>query len=156
MIAFTEFTYRRAFWFYLALTSFILGLLAIVWMYHAVQRVSLESTANNAGTKPDHYTVDIEQEGGADSEYHTITVEGIAEEDVREADEFVTVSFGWPEEYVDANPQNNVMWVQCLQGYNISDCYSSTSMQTPMRDNTCGMIIEDQPKNVLSFECTQR
>lgn len=156
MVAFNESTYRRAFWFYVALATSILGLLAIMWMYHAVQSVSMKNTAKDAGTTSDHYSVSIEQEGGGDSEYHSITVDGIAEEDTREADEFVSVDFGWPEAYVDANPQNNVMWVQCLQGYGISHCYSSTSMQTAMGNNTCGMIIEDQPKNVITFECTKR
>lgn len=156
MVTFNEFTYRRSFWFYLAFATFILGLLAIIWVYHTVQSVSTKNTAKDAGTTPDHYSVSIEQEGGGDSEYHTITVDGIAEEDTREADEFVSVDFGWPEEYVDANPQNNVMWAQCLQGYGISNCKSLTSMQTPMSKNTCGMVIEDQPKNVISFECTKR
>jgi hypothetical protein len=156
MIAFSEFTYRRAFWFYLTLITIIVGVLAILWMSKALSRISSLNDEATNGASFDHYSVTIEQEGGADSEFHTINVDGVSEDDTREADAFVSVDFGWPEEYVDANPQNNVMWAQCLQGYDISNCKSSTSMQTAMTNNTCGMIVEDQPKNVISFECTKR
>ncbi len=102
------------------------------------------------------YSVKVAQEGGGDSEYSTMEVSGLNEGDEREADEFVSVDFGWPEEYVDANPQKNVMWVQCMEGYRISSCVSKTSMLTPTSNNTCGLIIEDQPKNIVSFDCEKR
>ena len=110
---------------------------------------------NSEDESPNTYAVTVEQTGGADSEDYTFTIDGLSEDDPREADAFVSVDFGWPEEYVDANPQNNVMWVQCLQGYSIENCNSTTSTLTPGKNRTCGMIIEDLTKNVLSFQCVK-
>lgn len=114
------------------------------------QKPEIENASSN------RYVVNIEQTGGADSKDYTFTVDGLPEDDPREADAFISVDFGWPEEYVDADPRNNMMWAQCMQGYLISNCNSSTSLLTDVKNDACGMMIEDQPKNVLSFECAKQ
>lgn len=115
---------------------------ALVGCAQGVQQPPVEENATPQ-VSLQGYTAQVVQVGGEGS--HTVTKSAWNALDSDTAEQLVSVDF---------SAAGDVLWAQCVEGYVVSNCQSSTSNLVAGSDGFCSISVTEQFKNVVTFDCT--